>query len=364
MRIVLLAALLCAAHASGQVRLNDIRVIGSHNSYHAGLAPNAAALLKKSRPDLFAGWDYRHPPLNVQLDSGVRQVEIDVFADPKGGLYSDPLLLRSMRQAGVPADPPFDPNGVMKKPGFKVFHVQDYDFRSTCQPFIACLTTIRDWSKAHPGHLPIFILIENKDENPNPKTMTQPVKMTSALFDALDEEIRSVFSKSEVITPDTVRGSRQSLESAVLDQGWPLLEASRGKVIFLMDQSRLTSIYSEGHPSLKGRVLFTNSKPGTPETAFVEVNDPYAAEIPDLVRNGYLIRTRTDAELVDARAGKTARRDQAMASGAQLLSTDFPFNEVAEGSGYSVRFEKGNARCNPVRNNPACTPDTLREGGR
>jgi len=50
----------------------------------------------------------------------------------------------------------------MEKPGFKVMHVQDVDYRSACEPFTACLAEVRAWSKAHPNHLPVFILVETK----------------------------------------------------------------------------------------------------------------------------------------------------------------------------------------------------------
>jgi hypothetical protein len=44
-----------------------------------------------------------------------------------------------------------------------------------------------------------------------------------------------------------------------------------------------------------------------------------------------------------------------MASGAQLLSTDYPFNEKASWSGYSVNFPNGEiARCNPLFNLSNC----------
>jgi hypothetical protein len=67
------------------------------------------------------------------------------------------------------------------------------------------------------------------------------------------------------------------------------------------------------------------------------------------VRKGYLVRTRTDADLVQARSGDVTQRDAALASGAQLLSTDFPFNERARWTGYSVRFPEGGiARCDPA----------------
>jgi hypothetical protein len=35
----------------------------------------------------------------------------------------------------------------MAAPGFKVVHVQDIDYRSTCQPLTGCLQILRGWSK-------------------------------------------------------------------------------------------------------------------------------------------------------------------------------------------------------------------------
>ena len=345
------------AAGQAQLRLNQIQVIGSHNSYHAGLAPSATVWLQKLNPKSAAALDYRHPPLDVQLSSGVRQVEIDVYSDAEGGRYAHPANLKFISAASLPLDPPFDPKGLFQKPGFKVMHEQDIDYRSSCQPFTGCLAVILNWSKAHPGHLPIFVLIETKDGRPHPEFQVEPEKFTPAVFDALDQELRSVFEAAKMIVPDDLRGSHATLEEAVLKGKWPSLESARGKVVFLLDQRRAGPDYLAGHPSLKGRVIFTNAKPGSPDAAFVEVNDPLKdpALIPNLVRKGYLIRTRTDADTVQARSGDTRQRDAALASGAQILSSDYYFDEKASWSGYSVNFPKGEiARCNPVLNPPHC----------
>ena len=55
------------------------------------------------------------------------------------------------------------------------------------------------------------------------------------------------------------------------------------------------------------------------------LNDPVADgdRIRELVAMGYLVRTRTDADTVEARSGDTTRREAAFASGAQLVSTDY-----------------------------------------
>jgi Phosphoinositide phospholipase C, Ca2+-dependent len=347
--------ILFSAAAHAQVRLNQIQVIGSHNSYHIGLDPSETAWLQKLNPKSADGLDYQHPGLDVQLSNGVRQVEIDIYADVDGGRYAHPANLKMIADAGLPADPPFDPKGLFLKPGFKVMHAQDIDYRSNCQPFTGCLAVLLNWSKAHPGHLPIFVLIETKVGKGRP-FQVEPEAFTPAVFDALDKEIRSVIPAKKMIVPDQVRGKHETLEEAVLTDGWPTLESARGKLIFLLDQRKAGPDYVAGHPSLKGRVIFTNAEPGTPDAAFVEQNDPAKdpSLIPGLVKKGYLVRTRTDADTVQARSGETAMRDAALASGAQMLSSDYYFNEKSKWTDYSVSFPNGKiARCNPLF--PTCT---------
>lgn len=343
--------ILITAALPAQIKLNQIQIIGSHNSYHAGLTPGMAAYLQKKNPKAADALDYRHPPLDVQFSNGVRQVELDIFADTKGGRYAQPSGPKLIADAGLPADPPFDPDGLFLKPGFKVMHVQDIDYNSNCQPFTNCLSVILNWSQAHPGHLPLFILVENKDGGKRAPYQVEAEAFTPVVFDALDQEIRSVIPSSKMITPDDVRGKRGTLEEAILTDGWPTIDSARGKIIFLLDQRRSELAYVEGHPSLRGRVIFTNAAPGSPDAAFVEVNDPLTdpALIPNLVRKGYLVRTRTDADTKEARTGDTTQRDAALDSGAQILSTDYPFDEKASWTGFHVSFPEGGiARCNPV----------------
>ncbi|HEY6619864.1 MAG TPA: Ca2+-dependent phosphoinositide-specific phospholipase C, partial [Steroidobacteraceae bacterium] len=160
----------------------------------------------------------------------------------------------------------------------------------------------------------------------------------------------------EMITPDQVRGKRATLEEAVLHNGWPTLAAARGKVVFLMDQRPVGPVYLQGHPALRGRVIFTNAEPGQPDCAFTEENDGSQQEIAALVRKGYLVRTRTDADTQQARTNDTTRRDIALASGAQILSTDYPQSEPSQWTSYSVALPGGAvARCNPVNGPPFCS---------
>ena len=86
-------------------------------------------------------------------------------------------------------------------------------------------------------------------------------------------------------------------------------------------------------------------------------DDGPASDITNLVRQGYLVRTRTDADTKEARKDSTARRDAMIASGAQILSTDYPVNEPAHWPGHYVVTLPHNAK---ARANPVNAPAGLR----
>ncbi len=333
------------------VRLNQVQVIGTHNSYH--IAPTAAILdLLKVGGDRVKGLDYTHKPLAEQFqDLGIRQVELDLFADPDGGLYASPAMRKTVKTLGK--DPGPDPNvdGVLDRPGMKVLHVQDIDFLSTAPTFVAALKQIKDWSIKHSKHVPIFVLVELKDDAVL-GTSTKPVEFDASLLDAVEAEALSVFDRSDLFTPDDLRGDSPSLPHAIAAKGWPRLDALRGKVILGLDnEGALRDLYVQGHEALKGRLMFaTMDGPDHAAAAWFKINDPLRDfdRIQDLVRKGFLIRTRADADTREARANDGTRRDKALASGAQFVSTDYPEPRL-EFSGYQVKLPgKAVARPNPV----------------
>src|SRR5277367_3743661 len=100
---------LCAAQSAGDaVKLNQIQLIGTHNSYHAGLAPSEAKLMIEKNPKLYQALEYRHGPLDQQLNAGVRQIELDIYADSGGGRYAHPAGPDNVAAANLPKDPQFD----------------------------------------------------------------------------------------------------------------------------------------------------------------------------------------------------------------------------------------------------------------
>jgi hypothetical protein len=341
------------------VRLNQIQVLGSHNSFHVPPRPPLFQLLLAFSP-VFSAWEYEHLPLDEQFATqGVRQIELDVFYDPVGGHYGNRPVLALVGDSTV-ASP------AMFTPGMKVLHIQDVDFETTCERLVDCLVTIRQWSDAHPHHLPLMILIEAKDDTiPDPLNLgfTTPLPFTADAFDALDAEIRSVFGRRQLLTPDDVRRGHATLEEAILTDGWPTLGKARGKVMFLLDNGgSYRTTYLAGHPSLEGRVLFTDGTPGEADAAFVKRNDVLAdpAEITTLVQAGYLVRTRADVDTTEARADDPTRRDAALSSGAQCVSTDFPAPSPTFGTSYFVEIPGGApARCNPVNAPAGCRTEAL-----
>ncbi|HET6772700.1 MAG TPA: phosphatidylinositol-specific phospholipase C1-like protein [Acidimicrobiales bacterium] len=335
-----------------QVRMNEVQVLASHNSYHVEPEPTLVSALREVIGAEADGLEYTHRPLADELDAGVRQIELDVFADPDGGRYAEPVLVPLLGLA--PPDP------ALAGPGLKVLHIQEIDFRSTCPTFVDCLTQVRDWSDAHPRHLPITIQIEAKDGAiPDPGLgFVIPVPWTAATFAALESEIASVFEPDRVLTPAEVRGRHDTLADAVRAGRWPRLDRARGQVMFMLDdKGAKRDAYRTQVPDLEDRSVFVDVPESDPDAAVTVVNDPVrdAARIRSLVEAGFIVRTRADADTVQARTGDTSQRDAALASGAHFVSTDYVWPDDRFGTGYVVDLPGDTAaRCNPVNAPPQC----------
>ena len=353
----------CGSQPSDELRINHIQVLGTHNSYKMRPHPELVNQLNSEMEDWSRNIDYEHRPLSEQLEElGMRQFELDVYADTTGGLFSEPA------GALLVGDDEFINAEEMTKPGLKVLHGQDLDYRTTCMTLISCITEISEWSLTNPQHLPIFILIEAKDgsmEDRGTIEFTQPIEFSSELLHEIDSEILSVFDDNHLITPDEVRGDYATLEEAVTDAGWPTLAESRGKVMFALDNTgHHKDLYLQGNPNLENRVLFVSSEPGEPTAGFIKMNNviDQSDKIKEFTAAGFLVRTRADIPTVETRSGDTTRRDLALESGAQFISTDYP--ELSPyGSGYIVTLPgtEGIARCNPVSAPSDCQNEMLAE---
>lgn len=309
----------CTRAAVDALSMNAIQAIGTHNSYKQAISPAQMALLRRVDPKQADSLDYAHPPLTAQLDTGARQLEIDVVNDPEGGRYADPLAMKMAN------DLPYD-LAPLKGPGLKVMHVQDLDYRSSCPTFVGCLKEVRAWSKAHPDHVPLLILLNLKEGGLPIPGAVQAAPFDAKAMDTVDAEIRSVFPEAGLVTPDKVQGRRATLREAVAAGAWPTLKTARGKVMFALDAPEdQVSLYRGARKSLEGRAMFVNIAETSPAAGYITLNEPKAdtARIKAAVKAGLIVRTRADADTVEARTNDRSRQDAAFASGAQYVSTDY-----------------------------------------
>ncbi|WP_193214187.1 Ca2+-dependent phosphoinositide-specific phospholipase C [Luteolibacter marinus] len=347
MRFGLLAIVLgfAGGHAA-ELKLNQLQAIGSHNSYHLAPPPALLDRLGAMNPDWAEAWDYSHPPLVEQLDAGVRQFELDIFSDEKGGLFAQPLGLRLMKIAGA-TTPPFDPEGLLKKPGFKVLHIPDADYGSQAPTLSLALSQMLAWSGKHPRHLPVMILLECKDQ-PQPPLPTKPEKLTRERLLALEKEVLSVIPAERILRPDDVRGKHPTLREAVLGDGWPSIESLRGKFLFALDNTdAVRDRYLEDNLALEGRLIFVSAPDEQhPAAGWFKCNDPVREfdHIRQLVEAGFLVRTRSDQP-----GSKPLQQTKAIDSGAQWVSSD----RFAAGHPQRVSLPGGLM----VRSNPASGGD-------
>lgn len=324
--VVVVAAISGAAQSAGANRLdgtlrtNQVQVLATHNSYH--IEQDAPI---QSSPTT----QYTHAPLDQQLDMGVRGFEIDVVNAPDGS--------------------------------FPVVHTPVVDATSNCTPLAQCLQMIRTWSGAHPGHVPIFVLIEPKNDDVDFVIDPTLRRFDAAGLDQLDKAVRSSLGGG-LITPDSVRGSAKTLRAAVLGRrGWPPLSKTRGKTLVALNtEGGIRNTFLQGHPSLERRAMFVTADEQSPAAAVIKMDDPDEAKIQALVKEGFIVRTRADADLIEARNHDTSRREVALRSGAQIVSTDFEVAVPAIGGDYVVQIPGGTpARCNPVNAPKNCRPSDV-----
>ena len=284
------------------ININHIQFVGSHNSYKQAMPDGFVKQLMKVNPEVMESLEYEHIPLVDQLDLGIRKLELDVFY-------------------------------LADEDKFLVGHVQQIDMNSNCATLRICLNQIIAWSKKNTTHAPIWISFNAKDGYifglPSPETFS-PVAF--ALMDSIIEEMLG----EKLIRP-----------SDIVDLQWPLLDEVRGKFILILDEGGAKrDMYYDGWQQ---RPMFTNAPEGHPAAAIMILNDPVGQfdEIQRLVKAGYMVRTRADADTREARKNDTRRKAAAFASGAQAVSTDYYLPATHFGNDYQVSLPKP-IECNPI----------------
>eukprot|EP01006_Ploeotia_vitrea_P039104 TRINITY_DN66312_c11_g1_i2.p1 TRINITY_DN66312_c11_g1~~TRINITY_DN66312_c11_g1_i2.p1 ORF type:complete len:537 (+),score=64.91 TRINITY_DN66312_c11_g1_i2:27-1637(+) len=179
----------CAADPR-PLRLNEIQWLGSHNSYHI---PKAGADMSKMVPE----WRYKQKSIKVQLEAGVRWIELDLHPNDAGDL--------------------------------QVFHLPTVDPDSSCNTLAECLGPVKTFSDANPNHIPIWVFLE-----------TSP-SVKKATWDKAIAEVKAVIPENKWYTPnDMYNGdTHDDLTAAIKADGWPALSDVRGKIILVANRKTL-----------------------------------------------------------------------------------------------------------------------------
>lgn len=116
--------------------------------------------------------------------------------------------------------------------------------------------------------------------------------------------------------------------------------------------SNATRLHRIGKSRLRRdvRMAFVQGEPGMAHAAFTMVDNALTGgdEIRGLVKSGRLVRARSDIDTYEARQNDVKRREAALASGAQIISTDYPWAPNIFGNDYAVKPFDGGFRCNGV----------------
>ena len=247
------------------------------------------------RPRLARTLDYAHAPLPKQFDIGVRQIELDVWSDPHGRQVRASRRSRSQQGVQHPGQPG-DERARASRSSTRPTSTRTRRASPSCCASASCST----WSDAHPGHVPIDVHIEMKDDK-----ATEPM-----------------FAGARARDParcSTARRSSRPTTCAAMRRRWAQRSARtagrRSAPCAARSTSRSTTkgfraAYLVGHPSLRGRLIFTPSAPGQDDAAFAKLNDPVAdaAKIKAALAAHMIVRTRADADTVRGPRERPPRR--------------------------------------------------------
>lgn len=328
--LILLSTSLNAQY-SDSIRLNDLRILASHNSYKKKPDPRVLEFLERFKEKLGEANDpkqieYEHVSLTEQLDSfNIRGFELDVNYDPKGGRYYKRRIngfVKGLKKRSKIAE--------LKEPGYKLIHITDVDYETNNITFKSALKEINDWSNANPDHLPIFINIEAKGAGIGDESkllgflgFKKSLEFDDIAFFDLDLEITESIDSDKLFTPNDLKGDYDYISQRLAIDGWPTLNSCTGKIIFIL-QGTNSYMYTKYLDAGEDRPMFVYGKLAENSTAFMIRNEPIDNEEKiNSLTDIYIVRTRSDADTHESRNNDYTRWNSALESNAQIISTDY-----------------------------------------
>lgn len=297
------------------IKFNEMSFMATHNSYQITAIEETKNLYGKLSDLSFGAFnsktiEFESETLTNQLNCGLRSFEIDIET--------------------------FDRNGEIS---FTCMHSPFFEMATSCYDFSLAMKEIAMWSDNNPDHLPITIIIE-------PKSTFLPMKdMKFFKLDyavALDGVLRETLGEKLFTPADMLRGYESFGQMRAADD-WCEVKDMLGKVLILLHDCGVTEDYIALDPSVESQAMFPMLREEDVDrdcTSFILCNDPNALlKIKDEVigEKKVMVRTRADkfAQISDK------RRDNAFASGANIISTDYPVRTDNKQGDYVVAFENG-----------------------
>ncbi len=295
------------------VKFNELAFIGTHNSYQKQSVPSMRKLYSLLSELTFGmvkatGGDFESQTLTQQFNCGIRNVELDIETFERDGELS-----------------------------FTCMHNPTFDMGTTCYDLELALKEIVLWSDNNPDHLPITVIIE-------PKRIFLPIENMEFFnmdYVAVLENMLRENLGDKLFTPsDMLRGYASFGEMRAADD-WCEVKDMLGKVVILLHDTGVTEDYIALDPSIRSQVMFPMLRPNDAErdcASFLIINDPkevIKCKVDILDSKKLIARTRSD----EFNKISEERRETAIYSGAQLISTDYPPRDDLASDAYAVTFE-------------------------
>lgn len=271
---------------SNDLRLNEVQVLATHNSFKRSpnmLMNKPLYILSKRTQNGF----YEYPSITGQFDKGIRGVEIDITSyDGK----------------------------------FVVIHNPITDWRTNGIDFALALEEIKIWSDLNSGHFPINIMLQIRNSWSPYNHKYGAFKSEDML--RLDNLLEEIFGADGIIKPNDIIGENDTLRLAVENDGWPLISDCYGKFYFslLFDDEQNKQSYVDIDATFRTQKAFIYAKLGElcDYSAIILADSPFKAGQRELVEKNYLLRTRIDEQFDFTEE----RWLESIALGSNVLATD------------------------------------------
>ena len=295
------------------LKFNELSFVATHNSYQTRAADSYCEIFDNLSALTFGLVDEKtgefcSQTLTQQFNCGIRSIELDIEPVEDGEVVS-----------------------------FTCMHMPYLDSGTTCYDLALALKEIKMWSDYNPNHLPITIIIE-------PKRVFVPMEnmkfMNIDYALALDEMLRDTLGDKLFEPADMLRDYDSFAEMRFADD-WSQVKDMLGKVVVHLHDTGVTQKYIARDETIKTQAMFPMLRyddKDLPYASFLLINAPeQALKTSGEITEEYNLIVRTQVDTFTSVSQE--KRENAILSGAQILSTDYPVRSDLTDGDYRVSFE-------------------------